>query len=286
VAVEGSSNTAELYYTPGDPVVGPIRVDIPANEYLQIEYTRLGGDVIIVEDSALVRDRARIETGTGKYQKIISDSSQTSAQAGLAEAQAALAAYKELPVTFSFGTLRPGLTPGQLLTIELAGPGHDPANAGHAALLAGAAEASGGTPRTWSVQEVSADLVPAKPWLGGFYGHYRYTVRVIDVAQTADYVDFWEALGGTGDTAAGSAGAQGSTGSAGAADDATVIETPAGVLDGSNRTFALAAAPTPARLRLSLNGVDQLAATDYALGGQTITYAVAPVSDDWHVARY
>ena len=215
-AVEGTSNTAQVYYTPGNPVIGPIVPAVPAGYYLQVEYTRLGGDVIIVEDTALVLSRATLETGTGKYQQMLSDTSQTSAVAGLKSAQAALAAFKVLPVEFRHATYRPGLTPGQLLTITLLSPGHDIANPGHAPFLAGSVT----LPQTWFVQSVDGEMIPVKPWMPGA-GHYRYTIHVIDVAQIGDYLDFWEGLSGSGGGSGGGATLVGGTGSGAAGTSAS-----------------------------------------------------------------
>jgi hypothetical protein len=282
-AVEGTSNTADVYYTPGNPVVGPVIPRTPTGYYLQIEYTRVGGDIIIVEDTALVAARAAIETGTGKYQQIISDSSNTSAPAGLLEAQATLNAYKIAPTTMQFQTFRRGITPGQLLTITLVGPGHDPANPGHAPFLANA---------TWAVQEVSAELVPGvkphMPMTGA--GHYKYTLHVVDAAQVADYIDFWESLGGGGGSTA--PAIQGRTpeapGPIGPAPlpAAAVIVTaiPVGAIDGSNAVFTLPSVPR-GPLDLFLNGVWQMP-EDVALAGSTVTYARAPEPGDGHTAHY
>jgi hypothetical protein len=66
-----------------------------------------------------------------------------------------------------------------------------------------------------------------------------------------------------------------------------VSETPSGTLNGTNAVFTLSHTPSPvASLLLFLNGVEQLAGTDYTLSSATITYAVAPDAADWHVAEY
>lgn len=54
-------------------------------------------------------------------------------------------------------------------------------------------------------------------------------------------------------------------------------ETPAGVIDGVNKTFTLAHSPSPAiSLELFNNGLLQHAGGDYTLSGNTITFVVAP----------
>ena len=64
-------------------------------------------------------------------------------------------------------------------------------------------------------------------------------------------------------------------------------ETPAGVINGSNQTFTLANAPSPAAsLLLFLNKVLQLLGTDYTLSGATITMAVAPSGTPSFVGWY
>jgi len=64
-------------------------------------------------------------------------------------------------------------------------------------------------------------------------------------------------------------------------------ETPTGTINGTNTGFTLSTVPSPsASLMLFLNGVEQLAGTDYTLSGNIITYAVAPATGDWHRAYY
>ena len=55
-------------------------------------------------------------------------------------------------------------------------------------------------------------------------------------------------------------------------------ESPAGAVDGSNQTFTLASAPSPAAsLRLYRNGLLQQAGTDYTLSGSAITMTSASI---------
>jgi hypothetical protein len=66
-------------------------------------------------------------------------------------------------------------------------------------------------------------------------------------------------------------------------------ETPSGTVNGSNATFTLANAPTPATsLHLYLNGVRLRQGTDYTLSVATITYAAGsiPQTGDTHHADY
>lgn len=194
VAVEGTSNTANLYYTPGSASVelasvpGGPSLPITAPWSLQVEYNRLGGDCIVVEDTALVQARAAIEDGTGKYQQKISDTNNTSAPTGLLAAQQALEAYSTLPVSFSFDTYFPGLTPGQYLTINMSDR-----PVGIAALVNG----------DYVIQEVQGKLIEVDTYLdqagmpaGANAGHYLYTVTVINVGVIGSYLDFWAGMGG------------------------------------------------------------------------------------------
>lgn len=81
---------------------------------------------------------------------------------------------------------------------------------------------------------------------------------------------------------------QGSGGGSGGSGTGVVIrETPSGVMNGTNTTFTLSQAPTPASsLLLFLDGVEQEPGTDYTLSGSTITYVVAPSAADWQLAWY
>lgn len=64
-------------------------------------------------------------------------------------------------------------------------------------------------------------------------------------------------------------------------------ETPLGLQNGSNVTFTLANVPNPsASLRLYLNGIEQIPATDYTLSSDTITFTTAPATVDQMVAFY
>lgn len=186
VAQNGSSNTANIYYTPGSAIVAI--ASSPSTTLaarLQIQYQRQAGDCVIVEDTAAVNARAAIEGGTGKYQALLDDSSNTSNTNLLQEVQAALGAYLEIPIKWSFRVWKPGLQPGDLLDLSLVS-----SPAGLAALIS----ANG----PWLVWEVSAKLIPVQPWMDQSQvpgaGHYEYTITVINASQISDYMDFWEGL--------------------------------------------------------------------------------------------
>lgn len=61
-------------------------------------------------------------------------------------------------------------------------------------------------------------------------------------------------------------------------------EVPGGTLNGSNTQFTLQ--HPPIAMMLFLNGILQLQGIDFGLQDSTIYYAVAPLSDDWHLAFY
>ncbi|HET9304878.1 MAG TPA: hypothetical protein VFO46_02515 [Candidatus Sulfotelmatobacter sp.] len=188
---------ARLVYIPGR---ADFAISTPLNvgSYLQVEYTRADAGVIQVEDTALVGTRAAIEHGTGKYQQITDDSDQTSLAAGLLEAQQALSAFKMIPTTIKFATYKPGLSPGQFLEIQIT----TPSNA--AALINSPVI---GTP-SWLVQEVVGELIPTDTYIPNF-GHYKYSITCISVAQIGSYLDFWEKLGGGGGGGTGGGSATG-----------------------------------------------------------------------------
>lgn len=109
-----NAQTQGLGYTPGSRVVTlPSPLNFGTN--LQVEYQRLDGNAIIVEDTPLVAQRAAIEDGTGKYHALTNDTGASAGQ-GLIEAQQALEALKVMPETLEFQTFRPGIKINQLLT--------------------------------------------------------------------------------------------------------------------------------------------------------------------------
>lgn len=184
-----------LSYQEGSAVLN-LATPLNSGSNLNVEYTREDGNVIEVEDTALVTSLAAITHGTGKYQQITDQSTQgliaVSADAGLQLAQAALAAYKVVPSELTVELYQPGILPGQLWTWDLDAP---------LDVLNG----------DYYVEEVRAELVPTYPWLDNpnavGAGHYRYTVKVIDVAQIGSYMDFWLRQGGGSGGSGGSVGA-------------------------------------------------------------------------------
>ena len=219
VAVNGTSDTANLYYTPGQPVCALASVPAGVNSHartIQIQYTRQGGGVIICENTDQVEERAALEHSSGRYQQLTSDQNQANAAAGLMECQQLLAAFDQVPQTFWFDTYVAGLAIGQALTIDIIDGPPDVAQ-----LI---------NTTTWFVEEIQAKLVPfgrqgftqlnvsseAGMWLESIggppgSGHYLYTVKVINVSQTGTWVNFWQDLIGAG-SSSGLGGGGGSTG--------------------------------------------------------------------------
>ena len=201
VAENGSSNTSNLYYTPGSLIVAVASIPTGVSgtpSRLQIQYQRADGDTIVCEDTALVALRAAVENGTGNYQCLIDDTSNTSNASGLQECQAALSAYSLIPVKFRLTTMVAGLLTGQYLSPTLAIP------AALAALIA-----LGGA--VYLIQEISGEFVPVRPYADPFVpgaGHFRYTLTLYNVSQIYTYLAFWENMGsgGGGSTSSSSGG--------------------------------------------------------------------------------
>jgi len=169
---------------------------------IYVSYYRLGADIIAVENTALVAARAAAEQGTGKYQQLAQDTSDINSSAGLLSAQQGLQLYGVLPIQIQIQTYRPGLLPGQLLTIAFpTGPAWNAP-----AFLNGA----------WLIQQVDAQYTPGLPdswgsppliwdaatmtWInagftwasGQAFGNIVYTITAVNVPHIPNYVDFWK----------------------------------------------------------------------------------------------
>ncbi len=262
VYVAGTSTAAPaLSYTPGSNVVN-LATPLNVGSNLNVEYTRVDGNVIEVEDTALVTALAAITHGTGKYQQMTDASNTgliaTSAAAGLQFAQQALAAYKTPPREFSVELLKPGLLPGQEFTFALGGALGTVFNG------------------TYFIEEVSAELVPVYPWLDSpgavDAGHYRYTLHLIDIAEIGSYMDFWEGLGGGG-----GGGGQGSAlvATSGGATPAPSVNAsyPLGVVV---KTASYTALDTDSGMLIVVEDISPHTAV-------TITLPAPPVSNVWQI---
>jgi hypothetical protein len=223
VYVQGTSTAAPgLAYTPGSAVV-TLATPLNSGTNLNVEYTRADGDIIQVEDSALVTQMAAVTHGTGKFQQATDQSKlgviSTSSLAGLKLAQQIIAAFGVTPQEIAVELFQPGILPGQQITLDLGGS---------LAALNG----------EYVVQEIQAELVP--PGVRGYLdsaqvpggGHYRYTARLIDVNQIASWLEFWEGMGGgAGGSGLGSSlvstsgGAQANNGASGSTSAALTLQT-------------------------------------------------------------
>ncbi len=265
VYVAGTSTAAPaLSYTPGSNVVN-LATPLNVGSNLNVEYTRVDGNVIEVEDTALVTALAAITHGTGKYQQMTDASNTgliaTSAAAGLQFAQQALAAYKTPPREFSVELLKPGLLPGQEFTFALGGA--------LGAVFDG----------TYFIEEVSAELIPVYPWLDSpgapGAGHYRYTLHLIDIAEIGSYMDFWEGLGGGGGGGGQGAALVATSGGAAPSPGPTPGSSsyPAGV---SVKTASYTALDTDSGLLIVVGDISPHTAV-------TITLPAPPVSNVWQI---
>lgn len=63
-------------------------------------------------------------------------------------------------------------------------------------------------------------------------------------------------------------------------------ETPTGSVNGSNTNFTLANTPKTGSVKVFLNGVRQKVTTDYTISGTTITFLVAPATNDIILCDY
>lgn len=183
-----SSAPNSLIYTPGSTDI-LLSTPLPVTPVgLNIEYTRVDGDTVEVEDSALVAATAALTGGTGLYEAFSDQSStgliSTSAAAALQLVQQGLLAFKVPPANFKFDTMRPGLRAGMTLAALIAKP------TGASALLNG----------SWVIESLDVSLIePAKvPYLTDDLGHYKYTVSCVNVNQIGSWTDFWNGQGGGG----------------------------------------------------------------------------------------
>jgi len=192
-----TATTNDLTYTKGSTA---ITLTTASTQSLVVVYWRIGGDCIAVRDDALVAARATIEHGTGAYQMLTDDSSETNCQNGLTFARAALETYSDLPVTFSFySNSSTGLFPGLWLALTYAGP------ANLAALVNG----------HWLIQEIDATLIPGSQI-------WQYQIYVVN-ATCVNYLNFWLNLIG-GSAGSGGSGAAGGSGGGGGAGGALAFE--------------------------------------------------------------
>lgn len=168
----------DVTYTRGSNLITTL-IPVALGTNLSVSYNRLGADCISVEDTAQVALRATLEHGSGKYQQLLTDSSNTDARSGYLKALQALAANSEIAIVFAFQTDRPLLSPGQHLDVTLQ---ENPV--GTPAILNG----------DYIVQQVDGTLIGGKEKLPEPYCHLRYTVTVVNVPGVPTTVQLWENL--------------------------------------------------------------------------------------------
>ena len=69
-------------------------------------------------------------------------------------------------------------------------------------------------------------------------------------------------------------------GSSTGGDTGVYNETPAGLVNGTNKIFTVAGAPVAGSIRVTLQGVRQALTTQYTVAGSVITFVTAPFVDD------
>ena len=105
------------------------------------------------------------------------------------EVNAVLTRYSDVPQQVTFVTDFPGLSVGTALTFELTSPpGSGPGNVDNINV------------QTWFIQEVDATLIAGMDKNPEPYGHFRYTITVINKLDIGNFVQFWAQLANVGAT--------------------------------------------------------------------------------------
>lgn len=285
----------DVQWSAGSTIINA-QTAVPAGVQLAVSYYRIGADCITVEDTNLVAARAIAENGTGRVDMVVQDTQNVMPFDALSKAKAILEQYGVFPKEFSFETNRPGLLPGQFLTVSLTAP------TGAGAVFDG----------DWLIQDVEATLVagarenPSDPFSEGDFFHF--TVTAISATHIPNYVQFYERLAQTGGSGIGATGpaisrspAGGEGGSGGGGGDLRPVEeVPIGPIDGRNTIYTLTwvpmefPLPTHQWLALERNGVLQSPFSEgspsvgpwYTISQNVITYTKPLNPGDTHVARY
>lgn len=173
VGIQGVDQDKDWYYIP-DAVTDNLisAAPMPDGGVVLVQYYAAGSDVIAVENSAIVASQGAIEGSSGLYENIIqptdTDPVYFDPLAALERIQAALATYEKMGRVFEFSTRTAGLTPGQLLTVNLSDP---------------FTELNG----NWLIEQVDAQYTVTEL-------HFRYSVRVLADGRLGTWLDFWEQL--------------------------------------------------------------------------------------------
>ena len=160
-------------------------------------YQRYGADCIVCENSVSVAARAAAEGGTGLYEVVTSDTSETNPDTALLAAQAIIANYCVFPDILQFQTDVSGWVLGQELTTALTAMGT------LSTLVTG----------TWLIHQVDGTLViPNDPRLQ--YLGFRYTVYIVNNSTVATYVQFFQQIAAPASTTPGASNPNSSAGAA------------------------------------------------------------------------
>lgn len=144
---------------------------LPATSLLTVIYRALGADVVTIRDWTAIAERQAAEGGTGIYEQLTEDTSIVDGNIALATCQAILDAYKVIPTTIEYHTLKHDLTPGQVIDVAISSP-----------------DVSG----NFMVQSIDASYVP---FAEADLQHFTYIVKLIDQTRVKTWLQFWESLG-------------------------------------------------------------------------------------------
>lgn len=201
-----AGSSSQWYWAAGNVEISQAdtTTPLPSTSVLVVQYRQLGGDVISITDWTEVAARQAVEGGSGIYENFSEDTSIVDGNLGLAKCQALLDAYKHIPTTIDYDTLKHDLEPGQVITVTLSSP-----------------DVSG----LFMVQSMDGLYHPT-------FEHFSYRVKLIDQTRIATWLQFWEGLTATGGTTTSAAS---TTGEAVVAGPAPLVSFEAGTrnLDGS-----------------------------------------------------
>lgn len=168
----------------GSPAVMGFAPDsVPVFWLLEVQYQRLGGSTITLEDSALVDARATIEHSSGQHQRVISVNSAADLASAYQAGKKLLAENSKLPYTLTFDTLLSGFRVYGRLILGIPLP-TTTLNA-----------------MQWIVHEIQGKYIP------GLEDYPEYTVRRTvkaisgsEITQINTYLKFWRGAlaGGAG----------------------------------------------------------------------------------------
>lgn len=125
VGIRGVESGRQWYWSKGDAIISQDDSEAPLteNDRLLVTYRGQFNTVAISEDFHEVVQRQQIEGGTGLVEDVERAPQDITAEAAIQMANARLRAYGRMGRVLRFRTHRPGLKPGQLLTVDL--PLHD-----------------------------------------------------------------------------------------------------------------------------------------------------------------